>query len=260
MNPYHRELREVAKRLELPQPTRARVLLELAADLADLEAELVSAGLTLAEARARAIRTLVPSPDAVNDLLTIHRPFYARLVDRFSDPARHRLERVGLVAATVALFALGLSHLVGAGLLTTPAPLTVPVLLVGLAIACLSVWKLFALYVKREHDLLALERGLWLLPLAAVAAAALAGAGLAFDLHAVAARLEADLAGQSMVLVRWLRRDMGLLSLALLTTLAALGMWLFLSAGVAKVRQAEAAVLAGLNYVAQPANEDTERS
>jgi len=244
------ELRDLAERLDLPQPVRARVILELVSDLADLESELTASGLSPEEARSRAVRMLVPSPEALRDLREVHRPLYARLVDRFSDPARHRLERAVLAVASVALFALGLSRLLGAGMLDLRAPLTLPVLATALAAAAASVWKLFALYVKKQHDVEALESGLSLLPAAAAAASAFAVAGFALDLYGVAGRLEADLSGQASVLLNWLQRDMGLLSAGLLTTLASLGMWLFLSAGVARVRQAEAAVLAGLKFEA----------
>ena len=71
---YRHELRAVYDRLDLPQPLRARVLLELATDLAGLEAELLSAGLPPDEARARAVRTLVPSAEALHELREIHRP------------------------------------------------------------------------------------------------------------------------------------------------------------------------------------------
>jgi hypothetical protein len=260
MTSRYPELREVVDRLELPQPVRARVILELASDLADFESELMASGLSAEEARARAARMLIPSPDALSELQDLHRPLYARLVDRFADPARHGLERVALVAASVGLFGLALSRLVGTGLLDAPAPLTVAVLAVGFLVAALSVWKGFALYVARRHELKTLESGLWLLPIAAAAAVALAGVGLALDLYAVAGQLEADLSGQAAVLVGWLQRDMGLLSTGLLTALAALGMWLLLSAGVAGVRQAEADLLAGLDPEAQLGNKETERS
>lgn len=259
MTSRYPELREVADRLDLPQPVRARVVLELAADLADLESELRASGLSAEDARDRAARMLIPSPDALGELQELHRPLYARLVDRFSDPIRHRLERVVLAAASVGLFGIALSRLIGTGLLNGPAPLTVAVLAVGLGVAVLSVWKGFALYVARHHELENLESGLWLLPVAAAAAVALAGVGLALDLYAVAGRLEADLSGQAAVLVGWLQRDMGLLSTGLLTALAALGMWLLLSAGVAGVRQAEADLLAGLDLEAHVGNKETER-
>jgi hypothetical protein len=247
MTSRYPQLREVVDRLELPQPVRARVILELASDLADFESELMASGLSAEEARARAARMLIPSPDALSELQDLHRPLYARLVDRFADPARHGLERVALFAASIGLFGLALSRLVGTGLLDSPAPLTLAVLAVGFCVAVLCTWKGFALFVARHHELKKLERGLWLLPVAAAAAIALAGTGLVFDLYGVAGRLEADLSGQVMVLVRWLRRDMGLLSAGLLTALTALGMWLFLSAGVARARQAEADLLAGLD-------------
>jgi hypothetical protein len=67
------------------------------------------------------------------------------------------------------------------------------------------------------------------------------------DLYAVAGRLVADPSAQTMELLRWLRRDMGLLALGLLTSAIAWAMWLLIAAGVARVEQAEAEVLAGIN-------------
>lgn len=246
MSTRDRELRSVADQLDLPHPVRARLLLELAADLEGLESELVSAGLSPEEARERAIRTLVPSPDAVRQLYELHRPLYRRFVDRFSDPLRHRVERTGLAVVSAALLSVAFLRLVGTGLLDRPAPLLIPVLALSVALVALSVWKLFALYVAREHDLESLNRGLWLLPVGAALAATLALGGVTLDLYAVAGRLSSDLSGQAAKLLGWLRRDMGLLSVGLLTTLLGLGMWLLISAGVAAVEQAEADMVIGI--------------
>jgi hypothetical protein len=167
-------------------------------------------------------------------------------VDRFSDPARHRLERSALGLTSVALFAIGLLRLARSGILNDPAPMSLPLLAVGMAVVVVSVWKLFALRVWREHDLTRLRRGLWILPAGAAVAATLALAGSALDLYAVAGTLESNLSGQMTELLRWLRRDAGLLSLGLLTSLIALGMWLLIAAGIARVEQAEAEIIAGI--------------
>jgi hypothetical protein len=207
MTSRYPELREVVDRLELPQPVRARVILELASDLADFESELMASGLSAEEARARAARMLIPSPDALSELQELHRPLYARLVDRFADPARHGFERVALFAASVGLFGLAVSRLLGTGLLDSPAPLMVAVLAVGFCVGTLCVWKVFGLFVARHHELKKLERGLWLLPVAATAAIALAGAGLAPTRHGPAVRRIADRAHRTGNVALPLRRS-----------------------------------------------------
>lgn len=247
MSSFAAELREVAERLDLPQPMRARVLLELAADLTGLEAEFVSAGVNPTEARSRASHTLVPSTDALRDLRGIHRPLYQRLVDRFSDPARHRIERFALALTSAVMFAAGIAWLGKSGILTDPAPLMGVLLAVGLLVVLVSLWKLFTLRVKRDHDLSRLRRGLWILPAAGIASIVLGLGGTALDLYAVAGRLVADPSAQMVELVTWLRRDMGLLALGLLTSAIAWAMWLLIAADVARVEQAEAEVLAGIN-------------
>lgn len=67
------------------------------------------------------------------------------------------------------------------------------------------------------------------------------------DLYAVAGRLEADPSAQMAERLTWLQRDMELLALGLLTSAIAWAMWLLIAAGVARVEQAEAEVLAGIN-------------
>jgi hypothetical protein len=254
MSSYRSELRAVAEQLDLPHPMRARVILELASDLAGLEAELVASGVTPAQARDRAIQTLIPSAGPLRELRDIHRPLYRRLVDRFSDPVRHRLERLALALISVALCSIGLARLAGSGFLTDPAPLSALLLAVGLMVVVVSVWKTFALRVRREHELAGLRSGMWLLPAAATVSAVLALGGSAVDLYAVAGLLEADLTAQGMELVRWLRRDAGLLSAGLLVSSIALGLWLLIEAGIARVEQAEAEMMAGIETDAYAGN------
>jgi hypothetical protein len=261
MSAYADELRRVAERLDLPQPVRARVVLELASDLSDLEAELVAGGEPVAAARERAVRTLVPSDEALGQLLELHRPLYRRVADRFSDPLRHRGERLALAVVSSALFVVGMARLAGAGLLSDASRAVAPLLAIALAVVTVSVWKGFQLRVRGDHDVASLRSGMWVLPLAAVLGTLVALGGSALDLYGVAGRLEADVAGQAAELLAWLRRGSALLGLGLLVTSLALGLWLVLEAGIARVEQAEMSILAGI-AADSPGSHDpaTERS
>jgi len=248
MSSYRAELHEITRQLDLPQPLRARILLELASDLAGLEAELVSTGMSAEQAHAEAVRTLIPSPESLRDLMEVHRSLYRRLVDRFSDPARHRLERAALILASAALFAVGVIRLGRSGILANPAPMSGPLLGVAMVVVVVSVWKTFSLVVRREHDLGKLRSGSWILPGAALVAVVLALGGSVLDLYGVSGSLEADLTRQTTVLLGWLRRDMGLLSLGLLTSGIGLGMWLVIASGIARVEQTEAEIVSGFEH------------
>jgi len=111
MSRFSAELREMADRLSLPPSTRVRIVRELSADLEDLAAALERRGIAPEEARREAMRTLVPSPATLAELNACHRPLYERLVDRFADPVRHRLERTLFAVGLAALTALGIAAL-----------------------------------------------------------------------------------------------------------------------------------------------------
>ncbi|MGD8495962.1 MAG: hypothetical protein PVF05_07195 [Gemmatimonadales bacterium] len=239
MTSFARELRRLAGRLDVPQPKRADIVRELDHDLAALALELERRGYPRAAARRRAVEILMPGSPAVEELNAFHRPLYLRLVDRFSDPSRNRLER-GLFGATLVLVAtLGALGLGGLDLLEDPSPATIPLLGLGLATLAIVPWKLFLLHIRRDGDSVRLSRGLGWLPTIAVGTAIVVFAGLAFDLYATAGQLVGNGADAGIVLLAWLRRDMAMASLGLLVGALTLGSWLWLSAGVARVARAE---------------------
>lgn len=246
MSAFGSELHELAGRLSLPQPIRSRVLLELVADLQDLEASLRANGASAQEAHRRAVETLVPTADVLSELEGLHRPLYQRLVDRFSDPARHRVERAILVLVGGGLFLLWASWLGRESVFTDSSAFLWPLLALGLAMAVAGAWKGFELFVRKDHRSGRLRRGIWILPAVAVAAVVIGLGGVAFEFHSLAGRLAADGSREGVELLRWVRRDAAMLSIGLLVSSMAVLLWLAISAGLARVDQLEADLIADI--------------
>ncbi|MFW6088749.1 MAG: hypothetical protein ACODAB_03280, partial [Gemmatimonadota bacterium] len=156
-------------------------------------------------------------------------------------PARHRLERMLFGAALLAFALAGGAALGGLDPLSDPAALTPPLLGLGLTAGGLVLWKLFLLHVRKEHRTALLRRGLGWLPAIAVAATVGSLLGLAWDLHGTAGRLIEVGADDERraILLAWLRRDTSMASVGLVVGALALGCWLWLSAGVARVARGE---------------------
>jgi len=256
MSGFEQNLREVAGRLDLPQPGRTRVLLELATDLEDLERTLLGEGMPPEKAHEKALEVLLPETETLTELETLHRPLYQRLVDRFSDPARHRLERLLLGAMTAGLFLISISWLSRADLFVDPSLFLWPLLGLGFLTLAVSAWKGFALFVKKDHGPERLQKGLVLIPALAVTGTIVALGGATFDLYQVAGRLEADYWTEAVELLRWLRRDSAMLSVGLLVSSIAGMLWLALSAAVALVEQSEAELLAGIQDISKEENDE----
>ena len=151
MNGFDPELREVAGRLELPEPTRSRILLELKGDLAALAESLRAEGVPDPEARRRAMATLLPDVQSLQALRTLHRPLWERLVDRFSEPARHRLERLLLAAMVATLVIGGGITLARLDLLVVRSGFLGPVLGIVASALGLGTWKLVGLNETGAH-------------------------------------------------------------------------------------------------------------
>lgn len=246
MNPVRAELRDIADRLDVPQPMRTRIVEELSADLHDMARELVVRGVPAEEAVQHALDRLLPTPDTVDRLSACHRGFYQRLADRFSDPARHRFERILFGLSLLLLAVIGAAVLASADLLRDPAIATLPLLGLGLATLGVVLWKLFELRVRKKHVSSRLQRGLGWLPALAVGAVVGTMLGLASELYAVSGRM-AELSGAATtgpgdirtILLPWLRRNAAMASIGLLVGGLSLGSWLWATAGVAQVAQAE---------------------
>ncbi|MEJ2216294.1 MAG: hypothetical protein P8099_06725 [Gemmatimonadota bacterium] len=252
MRGFQAEIRQVAEQLDLPQPVRSRILLELAADLEDLMAALLAQGEGEDEARRRALELLLPSGDAVEALRGVHRPLYQRLVDRFSERARHRLERLLLTVVSVVVLGVGADALTRVHLFSSPSLFVWPLLALAVLVVVLGFGKLLQLYVVKDHAHARLRRGMFLLPVLACASASVGFIGLVLDFYVTAGAIEADVRLQAGLLLGWLRRDMPMLALALLVTVAAGLFWFLAALRVAHVEQAEAESLGYVRRIHGP--------
>ena len=105
MSEFGSVLRSLSDRLDLPQPARSRVLIEVAADLADLEAVYAERGSTPEQAREQALERLDLSDEAIRELVRVHGSPLRRGLDRLGERGRRRWERLALAALLLFLLA-----------------------------------------------------------------------------------------------------------------------------------------------------------
>lgn len=220
-------LREVAERLALPIPARARLVQEMEADLADLVARLVDRGVPEADARERARATLLPDEASLERLQRLHRPLYRRLTDHVAGDRLRILERGALLLIAAGVTGVGAIALLRVDVVGDPSPFLVPVLVLGALALAAALGKAFQLWVKGDHAHPA--RGLPAIPLLSLGALAVAIQGAVLGLFRLASRLEAGGADGTELVTRWLLRDTTLLSVALLVALAGGVAWFILA-------------------------------
>lgn len=143
-------LRRVEEELDLPEPARSRILGEMASDLEDLYAAYRARGLGEAEAARRARALLAASPEAIDELRSLHESVGVRLLRRFTRPGGRRLGPRLVTLLVLAVVLAGGSSLLGAGLLRSPSPSAGVVALVGALGAGVAVWKAMGLHLHPE--------------------------------------------------------------------------------------------------------------
>ena len=131
MRRFSHVLRRVDRRLEVREPERSRILLELAGDLEDLYRAYRDRGCGDEEARRRAEAWLVPDDGSLDGLRRLHTPLAARLLSPLSEVARSRLETLAFTVLALGTVAAGLGLLWTTPVLGTHGPWTVAVLALG---------------------------------------------------------------------------------------------------------------------------------
>jgi hypothetical protein len=240
-------LRRISSELPLPEPTRARILLEMVADLEALLEHYRARGLDEEEAARRAEERLLASPEALEQLVAVHTTAYQRWVSRAAGRLRWGFDAL--------LFAVGVLPIVGmAGftvLVRLPGAagsfLLWPLLGVATAIAGIALTKAYQLFVRHECATARLHRGLPTLVFLGAFGSLLGIFAALLGLYRLAMALMGGSAGVAaqVVIAEQAGRDATLFGLGLLLGFGAALVWFVLVNRLATIERAESAALLG---------------
>ncbi len=246
MNRFADVLNQVRDRLEIPEPSRTRVLLEMAADLEDSYHYYLDQGLDEAEATQRAKEAFGSSDEALQHLARVHASNIGGFADRVSG-------QVGGGFAKILLLVLLAFEVWLAGVVLTEevfhfyvSPFVWPV--AGLAIVAFSfsVWKLKQIFSKSGREVRRLRSGLGVLLFCASASLAVASCGFFFHLQRFF-RVNAPTAPESLFMnfAGWMIAISSLMTISLLVAILTALVWFVLSNAVSRAELREMESLLG---------------
>ncbi len=241
-------MRRISSELSLPEPTRSRILLEMASDLEALYEHYRARGVEEEEALRRTEEKLLASPEALQHLVAVHTTGYQRWLSYAAGRLRSGFELL--------LFALGVLPMLAIAGLAVIAPdrgisppfLLWPLLGIGTAIAAITLWKAYQLLVRRARRAADLHRGLFTLLFLGVISPVLAGLAFLVSLYRMAIGFGwGDMSESAMLLAaERMVQDATLLSAGLLLGIGAGLVWFVLARRIAAIEQAESAALLAL--------------
>ena len=241
MNPFSDILKALHARLDLPQPEKYRILLEISADLHDAAAHYQAKGLTEHDAVRKAQETFDVSDETLAQLQAVHHNLFRRWIDRLSAQAWSRWEKA--VFAVIFLFILlysGREMLTGR-FFVMAGGFVWPVALVMAAAGVLILWKAYTLYLKQDHRPERLRRGLPAIVGTAVLCLFLSVFGLILDAWLVLAAMIADTGRAPELAMRYLLAGASVMIAGLTAALIISLAWHLLMNRVYRIEQSETA-------------------
>jgi hypothetical protein len=243
MSRFSKALSDAAHRLTVSEPARSRILLELAADMDDLNQVYLERGYSDKDALGEVLEQFDLSEEALRELARVHDTPLQRSLENLSGQVKGTWSRVllGLLALSVAV---GTGPPLFQGQIYRDASVLVwalvPLLFIGLAI---GVWKSYRLFFGGRSWAPELKNGLgYLLGLAGLQMA-LAFGGLWVELFRTAVRIRGAPGEVPIHLVGWIHSSAATLIVALTGAIILGSIWFFL---VVRARQLEESAAARL--------------
>jgi hypothetical protein len=243
MNRFAEILKRTGDRLDLPQPEKSRILLEIASDLEDLYDLYRGQGIDEEEAARRASEKLVVSDEALAQLVQIHESSFRKFLNRISDQAQTRWERVLLTALVIFVALYAGRELFSSQLYVRAGGFVWPILGIGLMTVFTAVFRIYALYIKRDHAIRRLRAGLAWLVAGGCASIVIGLFGAIIETFRAVRMGVADIEMSLHHTIDGALRCSAMLIVSLLTAIAAFCLWFVLVNKARRIEQAEAAWL-----------------
>lgn len=162
-------LKNLYEKIELPQPQKSHILLEIAADINDLYNYYLQKGMNEAEAAKKAREKFELTDDIISDLSEIHRGAFRQWLDKTIGKTQTLCERILLVVLSLFICITVIFAISTTPFYTHASMFTYPLLLILIMVLILSCVKIYQLYIKKDHHVNHLNGGMYFFNILAVA-------------------------------------------------------------------------------------------
>jgi hypothetical protein len=153
-------LKSINKNLDLPQPEKSRILLEICGDMNDMYDLFISQGSNEEQAEQKVKEKFEMTKKSLSELVDVHQTGFRRWMDKLSAQAQSRWERVILSILILVIAVLGLNSFLSTPLLLQSSYFVWIIFTIFLIIAFLIMLKFYQLYIKKDHHIKNLRSGL----------------------------------------------------------------------------------------------------
>ena len=159
MDPFKTLLMNINNKLELPQPTKSRIILEISADLNDAYHIFQSQGMSEKEAIGAAKQKFDLDKRSLNELVHVHQTSFRRWFDHLSTPAQTWWERVILICLLTFIIISGGVTIMKVPLVDQASPFVWIIFIFAIIASTVFLQKIYQIYIKKDHRLIIVKRG-----------------------------------------------------------------------------------------------------
>lgn len=182
MSRFSSLLQHINDRLDVPQPAKSRILLEIATDLEDAYEVFREHGHSEEDATRLAQERFLLDDSTIAELENIYQPFFKKMLDRFSLQVQSRWQRVILVLTLLSIAALSGQVMLTHDFFSQASPFIWPVVGISITGIVLFFIKFFKLYLLKQHQRKILRKGVDALLYLGVLSLALGFVGYFYEL------------------------------------------------------------------------------
>jgi hypothetical protein len=229
-------LRRAKDQLDVPEPVRSRILLEMASDLEDSYQHFRARGIDEDEACRLAEETFGTSPEALGRLARVHAAGASGVQHRFFQQLTTWWARILLVLLLGSEVVLAVKVLTTRTFWVFVSPFVWPIGILAAATFAFTTWKLWQIFSFKGDDTGQLREGLGVPLVFAAASLVVAMGGLLFHLQRFF-RINADGAPESLFMnfAGWMATISSMMVAGLLTAILAGFLWFILTRLVARI-------------------------
>ena len=259
MNPFKSLLIEINNKLELPQPTKSRIILEIAADLNDAYQLYQIQGMSKEEAIELAKQKFNLDDHSLNELVSVHQTNFRRWFEHLSTSAQTWWERLILISLLAVVLILGGFTIMKLTLVEEASPFVWIIVALLLVAAAVFLQKIYQIYIKKDHNLIRVKKGLPFILFMSAITIVFSMLGYYWQLysfkeygHILETKLvyllhttDDSFPRIFTLLIEWMIESSAFIMVGMFSTILIALMWYFLMMKVSKIEEAEAAVLLG---------------
>jgi len=256
MNRFIPVLERISDQLDVPQPAKSRILIEISTDLEEMYRYYQEQGLNGDQAYQKTIETLDMSESAIKELSMLHLNIIRRWMVNLNVEILSRWERLLLIFIVSIVLIAGLFMTTTQPFLADASIFIGPVYILFLTAIGVSITKIYQLYIRQDHNLKKLDRYMSLL--LNLSGAILFFGILGYYLEFILTRsrnfvfgplyflltVESGYDKQSFeMLIDWILRSSSMVVISLLSAIIIALIWYMLYKKITAIEQAEMSIL-----------------